>query len=77
MKDQNILIGDNYYLKVEPIQYSEKFPTQVYLCRVADNCALKGRNFIKDTPLSAMVQWAENQVQIIEKRIAELLTIQE
>ena len=77
IKDQTILIHGKYNLIIENIQYSENFPTQVYLCRVTDNCAIKGRNFIKDTPLSTMVQWAENQVQSIEKKLKEQPNIQE
>lgn len=66
MKDQNILIGDNYYLKVETIGYSETYPTQVYLCSITESVALKGRNWAKGTPLSSMIIWAENQINTIE-----------
>lgn len=65
MKEQTIYIGDNYCLKIENSQYSINYPTQVYLCKIDDGCAIRGRNFVKDTLLSTMIKWAENQIKKI------------
>jgi hypothetical protein len=68
MKEQTIFIGEKYCLKIEPVKYSETFPTQVYLYRFWDNHMITGKNWIEGTKLETIIQWADTEVGKFEKK---------